>query len=131
MECSRIGKTCIDVSWSELDRTRADLRKKLEAAHDKAEKANAEVARYRRLLKHAQRRAEDKMVCLAEELNKETEERIARGDISDGEREDLEAERRDKEFLASLSVPEFQWEVGDGALPTAQVEAEASSSQGS
>ena len=65
------------------------------------------MARYRHLFKHAQRRVEDKIIYLTKEFNKETEERIARDDISDNKRENLEAEKRDKEFLASLSVSKF------------------------
>ena len=81
-------------------------------------------------MKQTQRRILDKTICLAKELNKETEKRIARDNISNNKRENLEAKKRDKEFLASLSVSKFQWEVDDDALPTASVEAEASSSQG-
>ena len=46
-------------------------------------------------------------MCLIKKFNKEIEERIARGNIFDNEREDLETERRDKEFLTFLSVLEF------------------------
>ena len=107
MECSRVGKKCIDVFWIELDRTRADTRRKLKSTLDDLKRVQAKVVRLRKILKQAQRRTQDKTICLTKKLNKETKKRIARDDISDDEWEDLKAEKRDKEFLASLSVSEF------------------------
>ena len=133
VECSRAGKRCIDVSWSELDKTRGDTSRQLERALDDLEKAQAKVARLRRTLKRAQRRAQDKTICLAEELNKETDERIARGDVSEGEAEDLaaeEAEQASWRRLAAMSPSQINWELGDVALVPAPT-TRASSSQGS
>ena len=84
-----------------------DFKKKLETAHDKVEKVNVEVMKYCWFFKHIQCHAENKIMYLMEEFNKEMKEWIACNDISNGERKDLEVEKYDKKFLALFSVLEF------------------------
>jgi hypothetical protein len=93
--CARLGKPCVEVSWSSLDETREQKKKQIVADKEKLLVANAEVMkmmaevvrrqqeqsellarieRNEKILVLAHERAQAKAICLIEELEEEEKE---------------------------------------------------------
>jgi chromosome segregation ATPase len=73
--CASKGITCVKSSWTSLDKTRKEIKEKLEAdLNELAELANAQqkllarIGRHRKTLKLAEARARAKTICLLDEL---------------------------------------------------------------
>jgi hypothetical protein len=73
-ECTRLGRACVNLSWTSLDKTREEYQKKV----DEDEKALAEIMarliRNKKILRQAEERARKKLLCLASELRNDGEE---------------------------------------------------------
>lgn len=94
-ECVRLGKSCVTLSWSSLDKTREEYQKKV----DEDEKLLAEVIsrllRNKKILRQAEKRARDKTLCLASDLT-------AEGDSMDAEEVDCPAASIGMEFSPAM-----------------------------
>lgn len=72
-ECVRAGKPCVDMSWTSIDKTREEYRKKVEADEKELQTVIARLLRNKRILAQAEERARKKTMCLASELAAEGE----------------------------------------------------------
>jgi len=120
----------VDVPWSVLDNTRETMKEEIEKDMEEMDKSleemeriqrdlserRARIARNKKTLKLADKRAEAKTICLHDELEFEQEqERIRNGGLSDGEvREavlDLEAAQAAQVAGASTPLDWSAWDV--------------------
>jgi len=93
--CTRLGKTCVKVSWDSLDKIRDQKEAEIADAEEKLRHANAEtmkmmaevvrrqkeaaelmesISRNKKVLNQAHERAKSKTICMLEELKEEEEE---------------------------------------------------------
>ncbi|MCJ1334717.1 hypothetical protein MMC10_011429 [Thelotrema lepadinum] len=110
-ECARSGRKCVDVSWRSVDSAFDQTSEQLRLEEEKGERlleqvvvSQAKRRRLRRTLERIRSRAEQKMVCISEEIDKEDAERETRGDLSAGEREDIESGRQFELSLQELAA---------------------------
>jgi hypothetical protein len=71
--CALKGIKCINVSWDSLDKTRADTKSQIEKDLEVMEGTIARIARNRKVLALAEKRAKSKAVYLLDELKEEEE----------------------------------------------------------
>ena len=67
-ECTRLGTSCVNMSWSSLDRTREEYEKKVEEDEKLLATVIARLLRNKKILKQANDRARQKAMCLASEM---------------------------------------------------------------
>jgi hypothetical protein len=72
-ECTRVGRPCVNMSWSSLDHTREEYRKKVEDGEKLLAEVITRLLRDKKILKVAEDRARRKALCLASELQAEGE----------------------------------------------------------
>lgn len=72
-ECVRMGRPCVNMSWSSLDKTREEYEKKVEEDEKELAAVIARLLRDKRILAQAKERARKKTVCLAAEMEAEGE----------------------------------------------------------
>ena len=63
-ECVRVGKPCVNLSWSSLDKTREDYQKKVDDDEDLLAEVMARLMRNKKILRQATKRAKKKAQCL-------------------------------------------------------------------
>jgi hypothetical protein len=78
-ECVRVGRPCVNLSWSSLDKTREEYAKKVEADEALLAQVLARLMRNKKILKQAEERAKRKAQCLMSEmdLNGELESEVS------------------------------------------------------
>ena len=96
-----------------------DTSSQLEAALDELERVQAQaaatqakVSRLRKVLKLAEERAGRKTLCLSKELAQEDDEREQSGNLSDGERMDVENSKILHQ-ISTLSPGEINFSLGE------------------
>lgn len=67
-ECTRIGRPCVNLSWSSLDNTREEYAKKIEEDEKLLAEVMIRLLRNKKILKQAEERAQKKALCLASEI---------------------------------------------------------------
>lgn len=67
-ECTKLGRSCVNLSWSTLDKTREEYEKKVDADEEELCRVMARYMRNKRILRQANKRAERKALCLEREL---------------------------------------------------------------
>ena len=67
-ECVRRGKLCVSMSWSNLDKSRDDIQKKIDANEVVLAEVLGRLLRNKKLLKSINKKAQRKTKCLAAEL---------------------------------------------------------------
>lgn len=67
-ECTRIGRPCVNLSWSSLDKTREEYVKKVEEDEKLLAEVMIRLLRNKKILKQAEERAQKKALCLASEM---------------------------------------------------------------
>ena len=72
-ECVRSGKTCTNMTWSSLDKTRAEYRKKVKDGEAKLAEVIAALIRDKKILEHAEEKAARKNEHLLAEMEKNGE----------------------------------------------------------
>jgi hypothetical protein len=124
--CALKGIKCVNVSWDSLDKTRADTKSQIEKDLQVMEGAMARIARNRKVLALAEKRAKSKAVCLLDELEEEEEkERKENGGFTEGELREASfdfstflgvSDGSDQVDWASLDVPgDSPLEVGESS----------------
>ena len=73
-ECRKQNKPCVNLSWSSLDKTREECRKKIEEDEQLLSEVMSRLLRNRKILQQADERAKRKAACLVSELDEEPEE---------------------------------------------------------
>jgi len=73
-ECTRIGRPCVNLSWSSLDKTREEYEAKVEADEKLLAEVVLRLLRNKKILKQANERAKKKALCLANEMREGGEE---------------------------------------------------------
>lgn len=72
-ECVRIGRPCVNMSWSSLDRTREKLQQEIDEDEEELSRVMARLLRKKKLLRQADERAKKKALCLANEMEESGE----------------------------------------------------------
>jgi len=73
-ECTRLGRTCVNMSWASLDKTREEYQAKVDADEKLLSEVIARLLRNKKILAQANERARKKALCLASELEAEGED---------------------------------------------------------
>lgn len=73
-ECTRYGKTCVNMSWESLDRTREEYQKKVDEDESLLATVISRLLRNKKILAQAKERSRRKALCLASELEQEGED---------------------------------------------------------
>jgi hypothetical protein len=68
-ECVRLGRPCVNLSWSSLDKTREEYAKKVEEDEALLATVVARLMRNKKILKQAEERAKKKALCLMSEMD--------------------------------------------------------------
>jgi len=76
-ECVRLGRPCVNMSWSSLDKTRDEYKKKVEEDEKELAVVIARLLRNKKILAQAEERARKKALCLAEDMNATGESVVA------------------------------------------------------
>lgn len=67
-ECQRLGRSCVNLSWESLDRTREEYQKKVDEDEEELARIMARLVRNKKILRQAEERAKKKVLCLANEM---------------------------------------------------------------
>jgi hypothetical protein len=100
--CQAKGIKCVNVSWHSLDKTREQTKAEINADLLELERITARLAKNRRVLELAEKRAKAKAICLLDELEEEEErQRLENGGLTDAELEDMS-----RDFVAHTNASE-------------------------
>ena len=72
-ECVRQGRPCVNMSWTSLDKTREEYKKKVEEDEKELASVIAKLLRDKKILAQAEERARKKTLCLAADMEAEGE----------------------------------------------------------
>jgi hypothetical protein len=67
-ECTRLGRSCVNMSWEALDKTRAEYQKKVDDDEKLLQEVIGRLLRNKKILAQANERARKKALCLASEM---------------------------------------------------------------
>jgi hypothetical protein len=67
-ECTRAGRACVNLSWTSLDKTREEYRKKVDDDESLLAEVLARLIKNKKILRQAEERAKHKALCLASEM---------------------------------------------------------------
>lgn len=73
-ECTRLGRSCVNMSWASLDRTREEYQAKVDEDEKLLAEVIARLLRNKKILAQANERARKKALCLASEMEAEGED---------------------------------------------------------
>lgn len=72
-ECVRLGRPCVNMSWTSLDKTREEYKKKVEEDEKELSVVITRLLRNKKILAQAEERARKKTLCLAADMEAEGE----------------------------------------------------------
>jgi hypothetical protein len=73
-KCTHLGRACINLSWTSLDKTQEEYQKKVDKDKKALAKIMARLIRNKKILQQAEERAQKKLLCLASELRNDRKE---------------------------------------------------------
>lgn len=76
-ECTKAGKSCVNMSWASLDKTREEYERKVDEDETLLATVIARLLRNKKILKQANERALQKALCMASEMSEAGELELA------------------------------------------------------